>query len=684
VVVDRIGALVDLTFPPNSSGNLGPVQLSPAFKFPTGIGMSVDSGAISGGGFLYIDQPNGRYGGAVELSIYQIAVKAFGLIETRVPGVDFSFVILISAEFPPVQLGFGFTLNGVGGIIGINRRVDAKALAEKVASGALDHVLFPHNVTENAPAIIADLQAIFPAAADRYLFGPLAKIGWGTPTLVEAQLGIILELPNPILTILGTLRARLPKVKDGDTALVILNMDVVGRLDFPKKHFELDAQLRDSTAGRYVISGQMAMRLDWGNRPNFAISVGGFNTAFTPPPGFPPLRRMAIELGLKDNPSVALTGYFALTSNTAQVGAKLEAWVSKYGATLTGNLGFDAIIVFSPFSFEARLYGGVHVDFLGCGFTLTFEGTLSGPSPWRIHGHVCVGVWFAEACVGFNETLGSESKPTLPSLDPWFGSPVGALLVDQEVGGLRPAIEDLRNWEGVLPAGAFTGVTYIERKPAVLRVDPVGVATFRQKSVPLNYDITRFAGTTPSRTGEIKVTTVTVGSGTPATATMVKDYFAPAQYRQMPEAEQLSSEAFEYLDAGAAIESRKVTNGAIQAETIQYRTFTIDADGNVDEPGIQHTPTTAQLEGMSTASSASRPAIRLTGASRFTDRRLPVKLTDDLPVFGVAFRGTLGAVPNLATGITRSQANALLAGAAGSVAANRRALQITPSFLLAA
>jgi hypothetical protein len=63
----------------------------------------------------------------VELSIYDISVKAFGLIETKVPGVDFSFVIVISAEFTPIQLGFGFTLNGVGGWSGSTGRSTARS-----------------------------------------------------------------------------------------------------------------------------------------------------------------------------------------------------------------------------------------------------------------------------------------------------------------------------------------------------------------------------------------------------------------------------------------------------------------------------------------------------------------------------------------------------------------------------
>src|SRR5207245_662537 len=127
--------------------------------------------------------------------------------------------------------------------IGINRTIDQEALGRAVRDGSLGHLLFPHNLEENAPQIIHDLAAVLPAAEGRYVFGPMAKIGWGSPTLIEADLGIILELPGPRLGLLGEVRANLPKK---DKALVALNLTIGGVLDFPKKYFAIDASLHDS------------------------------------------------------------------------------------------------------------------------------------------------------------------------------------------------------------------------------------------------------------------------------------------------------------------------------------------------------------------------------------------------------------------------------------------------------
>ena len=58
-------------------------------------------------------------------------------------------------------------------------------MAAGVRTGAINGILFPTNVIENAPRIISDLRAIFPPKEGTFLIGPMAKIGWGTPTLVS-------------------------------------------------------------------------------------------------------------------------------------------------------------------------------------------------------------------------------------------------------------------------------------------------------------------------------------------------------------------------------------------------------------------------------------------------------------------------------------------------------------------
>jgi hypothetical protein len=202
-VVENIGLQAGLLF---QQGNLGPADLDLGFKPPNGVGLSVDAGVVKGGGYLFFDFEREEYAGALELVFSGfLTLKAIGLITTRMPdgSKGFSMLIIITAEFGTgLQLGFGFTLLGVGGLLGLNRTMQLQPLVEGVRTGSVNNILFPQDVIANAPRIISDLRTIFPPQEGKFLIGPMAKLGWGTPTLISLSLGIIIEIPGNI-AILG-------------------------------------------------------------------------------------------------------------------------------------------------------------------------------------------------------------------------------------------------------------------------------------------------------------------------------------------------------------------------------------------------------------------------------------------------------------------------------------------------
>ncbi len=665
-----------------TAGNLGFANLSIGLKFPSGIGIAVDAGPVSGGGFISFDPANNRYFGALELSVYSISVKAFAVIETKLPtGPGYSFLIIISAEFTPIQLGFGFTLNGVGGLIGINRSVDSAGLLTMIKTGQLDNVLFPTDVVDNAPAILNDLETLFPPTSKHYIFGPLAKIGWGTPTLVDGELGLIIEYPGPVLTIIGTVHAALPKQDD---AVVELNLDVGGVLDFPNKKFSLDASLHDSYVGDFPITGDMAMRMNWGQNPNFAFSLGGFNPHYNPPAGFPKLKPVSVDLGSNGNPSIVLSGYMALTSNTAQLGAKVQANISKDGASISGFLGFDALFIFSPFSFVADIEGGVSASIDGYGISLDFHGTLSGPSPWHLAGKVCISLWFFSACADFSTTLGGTSQPSLPGVDPWTGSPLNADGT-QTVPGLQPALSLTGNWGGNPPAGSFQAVTLIAApQGAQAPIDPLGSATFRQKAVPLDLPITAFAGTAPSPQRNLDVSKVVVGPQTVTEPTRVTDYFAPGQYQKMKDADKLSSQSFVQLNAGFTVSSDALTFGPQTPVGLIYTDVTFAAP--VGSPPTTttdaYTPSQTHVTTVTGRSAAAKAGLRNTALAAFVDPKAAplVNLANEL--YTIANIGNLVGATGFQTNVPRPLATSLLAAAAITSPTARQTLQVAPTFFV--
>jgi hypothetical protein len=568
MAVEKLGFNVPMKFPADRRGNLGPLDLAFAFRPPTGIGVVIDAGPITGGGFLSIDVPNGRYAGILQLGTPLVSVTAIGLLDTRLPGgaSGFSFLILVSVEFPPIQLGFGFTLNAVGGLAGIHRTVATDVLRQGIRAGVLNSVMFPRDPVQNAPQIIANLRSIFPPAQNRFLFGPFLKIGWGTPSLITGSLGVILELPDPVrILILGQLKVVIPVP---ELPLVSLNLDVLGIIDFGEKLLSIDASLYDSRVTAFNVYGDMALRLSWGSRPVFALSMGGLHPQFRPPPNFPDLRRLTIEIGDGDNPRLTCQSYFAVTSNSVQFGARVEAYASAGRFSIHGWLGFDALVIFVPFSFlvdisagvelrrGSRVIAGIHLD-----------ASLSGPNPWIAKGRACISLFFFDVCVPVRVQVGEEQGQPVPQLNAW--------------DRLREALVAPQSWEATLPPGGRRTIGYAQPTgaPATL-IDPAGGLTVHQKVLPLNLQLDKLGEAHIDGASRFDVSHVRVGSA-PSPFAAQQDFFASGQYLNLTDAEKLSRESYERMDAGVAIAPDALTLGDAREKELTYEPIIIDA-----EPGM--------------------------------------------------------------------------------------------------
>jgi hypothetical protein len=558
--VADIGLQLGLRF---TDGNAGPFDVGVGFKPPSGLGLSIEAGPVSGGGFLFFDPVGAQYAGAVQLGFSGIAVKAVGVLTTRLPGggSGFSLLVIVSAEFTPVQLGLGFTLDGVGGLVGVNRTVAVDPLRARLGAGA--GAVFSDDPVGQAQQLIAAVSLVFPPAAGRYLFGPSARIGWGTPTLITLDLLLVLELPAPVrLLVLGRLRAVLP---DERAQLVRLQMDVLGVIDFDRREAAADAVLVDSQIAGYVLTGAMAMRLRWGADSTFLLAVGGFHPRFLPPAGFPALERVAVSLAQGDNPRLRLEAYLAVTSNTLQFGARLDLAVHAGSFGLAGFLSFDALLVQEPLSFVVEIAGSLAVS--AGGHTLlsvTLKLTLSGPQPWHAKGQASFSILFFDVTVRFDLTIGDGGPPALPP----------AILVAPI---LLAALGDPRSWSAPLPTGGQALVSLRALTPgAQILAHPHGSLEVRQRQVPLEQQLQRFGGDVPTGPSLFRITTATLG-GTPAQTEPLDDLFAPAQFENLTDEQKLGRPSFAPMRSGARIGEHDPATGTPLTLQTSFDEITIPA-----------------------------------------------------------------------------------------------------------
>jgi hypothetical protein len=565
VTVEEMGLGLYADFAP---GNLGPLDLSVGFKPPKGVGLSIDAGAVRGGGYLFFDYEREEYAGVLQLAVLEtISITAIGLITTKMPdgSKGFSLLAIISVEFDPgIQLGMGFTLNGLGGLLGLNRTMLLEPLMQGVRTGTLSSIMFPQgDIIANAPKIISDLRAIFPAFEGKFLIGPMAKIGWGTPTLVSVSLGVIIEIPGNI-AIVGVLRLALPTA---DAPLIVLQVAFAGAIEFDKKRLFFFATLFESRVLFITLEGEMGLLVGWGDDAAFLFTIGGFHPRFEPPPlPFPSPNRLALTILDEDAALVRIEAYFAVTSNTVQLGARVQLRFGFDDFGIQGHLGFDALFRFSPFYFIIEVSIGLSLKVFGFDLlSVRVDLALEGPTPWHARGTGHISILFFEISADFDVTWGDSADTTLP--------PVAVLPL------LRGELDKAENWTASRPPRSHLLVSLRGHDDAggTLVLHPLGTLRVSQRLVPLALPIDKLGTQAPSDGNRFDLAVAAGGLEKKADA---KEQFAMAQFQTMDDATKLSRPSFEPGNGGLelGVAGRQVATDSMTRRIVRHEQILIDSE----------------------------------------------------------------------------------------------------------
>jgi hypothetical protein len=572
IVVEDLGVAAGLVpvAPEEGPGDFGSTNATVSLAGPSGLGIEIDTTFASGGGFLAWHTDSGVYSGVFDVDVLGVGISVVGLLATRIDGAEgqWSWYLALMAKLTGLQLGFGFTLEGVGGLIGVNRGLDVDALGDGLRDGALDAILFPADPIADAPVILQQIGTIFPIAIGQYVFGPMVKIGWGTPSLIDVDLGVVFQLPDPLtITLLGSLSSVLPDV---DLALLSLHLDVAGTINLSEGTLAIDASLRDSQLLGVSLTGDVAVRASFLDQPSFCLAFGGFHPAFEPPSGFPTLRRLGYSIESGDDFRLGLGCYVAVTSNTVQLGAEATLWARAAGFTFEGGLGFDALLELSPFGFEVGM--GAYCTVTAAGIELLgvhLKGTLTGPTPWHLAGTASFKVLGVSTDVKVEATIGAARPAARSTVD------VAALV--------RDALADDGAWLEVLPDGAAGAV--IVNDGGAGAVHPGGGVEVRQRLAPTDLALERYGSATVSGTRTITITSPTIGgAAAEPSADIVDDWFATAQYLELADAERLSAPSFERMTCGVRFGGDGVDAPEARSIAIGYEQLIRDPELSVDRP----------------------------------------------------------------------------------------------------
>jgi hypothetical protein len=530
------------------------------FLPPKGIGLRIDAKVVKGGGYLMLDYEAKEFAGALELAVGVFSVKAIAILSAGGPGSDakFALFVLLYMRWPGgLELGLRFTLNAVGGMIGINHDFSEQALINALPSGAMDDVLFPDDPVGDAPRIIASLKTIFPVKGDAYTIGIMAEVGWGSDYFCSLRLGIIVPFGKDAgpddgfeyIYILG--RMAVICFKDVPKAVRLqLMCDFIGHVGVGKSGINVGiyARLRDSRFGPTSIEGAVVFSVRTGPSARFLIAAGGFHPAFKNiPEDLPsPIDRIgtSYDIGVIQ---AWVRGYFAIASGSLQFGVDIGCRYRLGPIGFTAQLALDALIHLSPFSFEADVRASAALTYRGhelLGVHLSL--TIWGPDRWRIKGHGEFTILFWDIDVDVDEAWGDD------------------ISVDQVHIQLEPLVrQDLRNttnWKFTLAGQSDTLVTInmsaLPADPKVEVAHPLASMSYTQRRLPFGLNLERVSFCVIDGPTLFPVPTIKTGVGTDVPdVSILYDQFAVPEYLNLTDDQKFSRPSFETLPAGIAVGS---------------------------------------------------------------------------------------------------------------------------------
>jgi hypothetical protein len=524
LTVAGVGFTAQLSFP-SGSGNLAEADLGIDLATPTGIGISVGAPEVTGGGFLGYEPDSDRYSGALHISIGgAIDIAAWGVLQRGSAARHWSLAVFLAGHIPPIDLGLGFRLTALGGVLALHRRMDTDALRDAAAGvrGTLDDLLFPDHPETRLPQILASMERFFPPAAGSHVAGPMAEVEWGRDGQVNARIraALLLQLDEHKIALYGSVRIGFPRLDHDSILRIRATLEALvdpGQLVARFSITILEATLFSSIH----LTGGAAFFTRWGPGRTTVFTAGGFHPAYRPfiPAGLmePP------RIGLHWNPVGAIrldvTQYFAITSTSMQFGAAAHAEVGCDWGKVTGDLAYDFLVMTSPVMYmEADLHARVTVSVFGADvLSAGLDGTLTGPGPWVFSGEVGWSLWMFDVTKSFHFEWGDPAPVTAAPQS------AGEILA----GELRSAGNWTSSRSGSLPVRLRSGL----RGPLA----PGDEIEVRQSRLPFGTPVETYEGTALTDPGVWEFG-ATSASGI-VTLGPVGDVFPERRFRAHPSAE---------------------------------------------------------------------------------------------------------------------------------------------------
>lgn len=263
---------------------------------------------------------------------------------------------------------------------------------------------------------------------------------------------------------------------------------------------------------------------------------------------------------------IRIEAYFAVTSNTVQIGAHAQLRFGFDDFGIDGELGFDALFQFSPFYFiiEVNISLSLHVFGLDL-LTVRVDLSLEGPTPWHARGTGHVSLLFFDISADFDVTWGDSAETTLP--------PVAVVPL------ITAELDKRENWTAALPANATQLVSLRGGTDSAteLVMHPLGTLRVSQRLLPLQLTLDKLGTQKPSDANRFEL--VVIGGGLERKSD-ARERFAMAQFVKMDDATKLSRPSFETGNGGIELGAigAQLATSHMARRVVRYEEILIDGE----------------------------------------------------------------------------------------------------------
>ena len=345
------------------------------------------------------------------------------------------------------------------------------------------------------------------------------------------------------LLMLAQVAAILPK-REND--LVRLQMDAIGVIDFDQGTAALDATLlRFAAAEEVRADRRYGDAAEVGGLAEFRAGRRRIASGLQPAAQLSQAGTHRHQPRRRRQPAHSLRSLFRADRQHRAVRRARRAVRVGAGFSIQGEIGFDVLIQFDPFSFLAEFHAQLQLKRGSTNlFKVRVEGALAGPRPLHIKGKATFEILWWDVSIRIDKTLVEGEKPPLPE-------PIDVL------PRLKEALGNPGNWVSQLPDGQRPMVTLRAETGAADRcVAPSARhADGQTECRAAEHGYLQVRPGRARRSAPLHDHAASASADRARRREPVKDFFAPAQFFEMSDDEKLSRPSFEPMAAGVGFGS---------------------------------------------------------------------------------------------------------------------------------